>query len=180
MLVGENVLLRKIASEDWPLFEKWGARREGLWGPYQRFQLDHLSTLKGAVQQTALLSREGGMLLIETKEDHTAVGFVRYSMTSFPDGDNPYPEIGFGVPEEDARGKGYGQEGVELLVEYLFSGYPVERIVAFTDADNLPAQHLMENLGFKREGVIRRGYFRDGGWHDIYMYGILREEFRRD
>ena len=105
------------------------------------------------------------------------VGFVRYSMLDVPDADYPYPEIGFGIPEVSARRKGYGLEAVELLVAYLFSGYPTEQIAAFTDIENIPAQNILENLGFQREGIVRKGLFRDGDWHDIAMYGILRGEF---
>jgi len=178
MIKGKNVLLRQIRDEDWPVIEDWGKSREALWGPYQRFQMDHLPLLWEAFQKTGLLSREGGILLIESIEAQSVVGFVRYSMLPVPDSDHPYPEIGFGIPEIDARGKGYGKEGVGMLVEYLFSGYPTERIAAFTDIENEPAQRLLENLGFHREGVIRNGSFRDGDWHDIALYGVLRREFK--
>ena len=99
-------------------------------------------------------------------------------MLAFPDADHPYPEIGFGIPEVSARRKGYGAEGVKLLVAYIFSGYPTERIVTLTDIENNPAQSILENLGFQREGIIRKGLFRDCEWHDIAMYGILRDEFK--
>lgn len=178
MIKGKNVLLRQIRDEDWMMFENWGKCRDALWGPYQRFQIDHLPLLREAYQKTGLLSRESGFLLIETIEEQHIVGFVRYSMLSVPDADHPYPEIGFGIPEVSARGKGYGKEGIELLVAYLFSGYPTERIAAFTDIENIPAQRLMENLGFQREGVLRKGLFRDGDWHNIAIYSILRGELK--
>jgi RimJ/RimL family protein N-acetyltransferase len=66
---------------------------------------------------------------------------------------------------------------VGLLVEYLLSGYPTERVAAFTDIENAPAQRLLERLGFQREGVLRRATFRDGRWRDLAIYGILREEW---
>jgi aminoglycoside 6'-N-acetyltransferase len=174
MIKGNNVLLRKIYDEDWVMFEKWAKCRGALWGPYQRFQIDHLPLLKVAYQKNGLLSRESGVLLIETIEEQQVVGFVRYSMLSIPDADHPYPEIGFGIPDEGARGKGYGREGVDLLVGYIFSGYPTERIAAFTDVENIPAQRLLKSLGFQREGVFRKALFRDGKWHDIAIYSILR------
>jgi RimJ/RimL family protein N-acetyltransferase len=67
---------------------------------------------------------------------------------------------------------------VSLLLNYLFSGYSAERISAFSDIENIPAQSTMENMDFQREGFIRKGYFRDGSWHDLVMYGILRDEFK--
>jgi RimJ/RimL family protein N-acetyltransferase len=176
MIRGKRLLLRPIGDKDWPIFEEWGKSRDALWGPFQRFQLDHLPLLREAYQQAGLLRRESGVLLIETIEDQRVIGYARYTMLPFPDADLPYPEIGFGIPEVSARGQGYAKEGVGLLVKYLFSGYPVERIAAFTDEENVPAQRVMESVGFQREGVLRRAMFRDGHWRDIAIYSILRDE----
>jgi aminoglycoside 6'-N-acetyltransferase len=176
MIQGNRVLLRPVQDEDWPLFEEWGKRREGLWGPFQRFQLDHLPLLREAYQHTGLLKRESGVLLLETLEGQRVIGYVRYTMLQFPDADSPYPEIGFGIPDVSARGQGYATEALGLLAQYLFSGYPVERLAAFTDVENVPAQQVLESVGFQREGVLRRAMFRDGAWRDIAIYGVLRGE----
>lgn len=178
MIKGNRILLRPIRDEDWSKFEGWGRSRDALWGPFQRFQLDHLPQLREAYQETGLLSRESGIFMIEIVEDQQVAGFVRYTMLGIPDADLPYPEIGFGIPEVEARGKGYAKEGVRLLVQYLFEGYPMERIVAFTDEENKPAQRVLIRVGFQQEGVLRRATFRDGEWHDIAFYGILRHEDR--
>ncbi|MGD2040725.1 MAG: GNAT family protein [Anaerolineae bacterium] len=175
MIVGDCVLLRAIQDEDWPTVEAWGKSRDALWGEFQRFQLDHVPLLREAYQKTGLLSRDSGLLLIETRHDRQVIGFVRYTLLQVPDADLPHPEIGFGIPEVSARGQGYAREAVGLLVEYLFSGYPMERIAAFTDEENLPAQHVLEGVGFQREGVLRRAMFRDGAWRDVAIYAVLRE-----
>ena len=176
MIEGSRVLLRPIREKDWSKFEEWGKRRQALWGPFQRFQMDHLPLLREAYQKTGLLKRESGFLLIETIEDQQLLGFVRYSMLNLPDADLPYPEVGFGIPEVNARGEGYAQEAVRLLVAYLFAGYPVQRVAAFTDDENKPAQRVLEGVGFQREGVLRRAMFRDGQWRDVAIYGILRHK----
>jgi aminoglycoside 6'-N-acetyltransferase len=176
MIRGNRVLLRPIRDEDWPKFEEWGKSRDALWGPFQRFQMDHMPLLREAFQHTGLLRRESGFLLIETTKDQQVVGYVRYTMLNLPDADLPYPEIGFGIPEVSARGEGHAQEAIRLLVEYLFAGYPMERVAAFTDHENRPAQRVMEKVGFQREGTLRRAMFRDGQWRDVAVYGILRGE----
>ncbi|MCA9922231.1 MAG: GNAT family N-acetyltransferase, partial [Anaerolineales bacterium] len=109
-----------------------------------------------------LLTRESGFLLIETNQEQEVVGYVRYTLIPYPDADMPYPEIGFGIPQSNARGKGYAKEAVKLLVAYLFAGYPVERIIAFTEQENVPAQRVLEKNGFVQEGNLRRSIFRDG------------------
>lgn len=175
MITGTRIQLRPLRDADWPLFEAWGGSREALWGPFQRFQLDHLPALRQAYQHSGLLARENGFLLIEMLEDQQVVGFVRYTMQKFPDADFPHPEVGFGITDVGARGQGLAKEAVGLLATYLFSGYAVERLSAFTDCENLPARNLLEGLGFELGGTLRKAYFRDGGWRDMAIYGLLRE-----
>ncbi len=179
MIEGERILLRPIREEDWSRFEEWGKNRDTLWGPFQRFQMDHVPLLREVYEQTGLLKRESGLLLVETK-DGQVIGFVRYMMLPVPDADLPHPEIGFGIPEASARGQGYATEAVSLLVEYLFAGYPVERVAAFTDDENRPAQRVMEKVGFRLEGTLRRAMFRDGQWWDVAVYGVLRNEVKNE
>jgi RimJ/RimL family protein N-acetyltransferase len=176
MIKGSNVLLRPIQEEDWSIIEAWGKDRNALWGPFQRFQLDHVPQLRQAYQKMGLLTREAGFLLIEIIATQVVIGFVRYTLIPYPDADTPYPEIGFGLPETSAHGKGFATEAVKLLIDYLFAGYPVERIMAFTDAENLPAQSVLEKNGFQREGQLRRSLFRCGEWHNTLIYGLLRQD----
>jgi RimJ/RimL family protein N-acetyltransferase len=177
MLRGERICLRPITEDDWPTIEEWGRSRESLWGEYQRWQLDHLPQLRRAYQSNRLLSRASALLLIERLEDNRAIGFVRYTLSPFPDADLSHPEIGFGIAEKEARGKGFAQEALALLLGYLFAGYPAQRVTALTEAENRPAQRLMEKLGFRHEGTLRRSTFRDGQWRDLFIYGILRDEW---
>ncbi len=178
MISGERIRLRPVRDDDWPVIEAWGQSREAMWGPFQRFQLDHLPLLRQVYAETGLLSRESAFLLIETTEDLRLVGFVRYTLVRYPDPDFPHPEIGFGIADVGARGKGLAQEAVATLVAYLFSAYAAERVSAFTDIENIPAQRVLEKVGFRREGVLRRASFRDGGWRDMALYGLLRDEWR--
>jgi RimJ/RimL family protein N-acetyltransferase len=177
VIQGKNILLHPIRDEDWPTIEEWGKNRDSFWGQFQRFQLDHLPLLRQAFQKTRLLSREAGFLLADTIQEEEIVGYVRYTFIPYPDADMPCPEIGFGIPETSARGKGYAKEAVRLLVAYLFAGYPVERIMAFTEQENVPAQRVLEKCGFQQEGRLRRSMFRDGHWRDLLIYGVLRQEY---
>lgn len=172
--------MRPIQDEDWDHFERWASSREALWGSYQRFQMDHIIQLREAYRQSKLLTREAAFLLIETLENHEVVGFVRYMLLQIPDADIPYPEIGFGIPEIEARGKGCAREAIQLLVEYLFGGYPTPRVAAFTDIGNLPAQRVLEAAGFQREGALRRASFRDGHWRDVAIFSLLRTEWEQE
>jgi [ribosomal protein S5]-alanine N-acetyltransferase len=88
-------------------------------------------------------------------------------------------EIGVCVFPEH-RGQGIGTEAQRQLVGYLFATTPVHRLQAGTEVDNVAEQRALERVGFRREGVSRGLYFRDGRWRDSIMYGLLRDDTSRD
>jgi RimJ/RimL family protein N-acetyltransferase len=80
------------------------------------------------------------------------------------------------VPE--ARGKRYGSEAVQVIVDYLFLHKDFGRIQAETHPANVASQRVLEEAGFSREGLIRESFFSRGVWRDTAMYSLLREEWR--
>jgi len=86
-------------------------------------------------------------------------------------------EIGFAlVPSE--REKGYGTEAIQLMVDYLFLTKEIVRIQAPTETRNMPAQKALEKAGFAKEGTMRKSLYVRGEYRDMYLYSILREEWK--
>jgi ribosomal-protein-alanine N-acetyltransferase len=82
------------------------------------------------------------------------------------------------VLASDERGKGYGTEATKLLVDYLFLSKNLIRIQAHTDARNMVSQKTLQNVGFTKEGIIRKSVFARGEWRDRALFSILREEWK--
>jgi RimJ/RimL family protein N-acetyltransferase len=80
------------------------------------------------------------------------------------------------VPSE--RGKGYCTEATQLMVDYLFLSKDTMRIQAQTDPRNIASHKVLEKVGFKKEGTLRKSFFMRGEWRDAYIYSILREEWK--
>ena len=76
------------------------------------------------------------------------------------------------------RGKGYGTEAVTMMIDYLFLSRNLVRIQARADLRNIVSQSLLEKVGFKKEGVVRKSMFIYGEWRDMLLYSILREEWK--
>ena len=107
------------------------------------------------------------------KRDATRIGFISH-WTAQP---SRMVEIGYHiVPSE--RGKGYGTEAVQLMVDYLFLSQNIVRIQAVTDVRNKPSQSILEKAGFKKEGTLRKSALVRGEWTNAYLYGVLREEWK--
>ena len=58
---------------------------------------------------------------------------------------------------------------------YPFLQLNCNRVTGLVREDNIVAQKFDEHIGFKREGLIRKGA-TDGA--DIILYGMLKEECR--
>ena len=52
----------------------------------------------------------------------------------------------------DHWGQGYITEAAELICEYLFQRYPIEKIIAYANFDNIGSQRVLEKCGFQNVG----------------------------
>lgn len=78
----------------------------------------------------------------------------------------------------DERGKGYGSEAVQIMVDYLFLNRDLVRIQAETHPDNAASTKVLEKTGFSKEGLIRKAFFSRGTWRDTALYSILKNEWK--
>ena len=79
----------------------------------------------------------------------------------------------------DSWGRGYATEAGRALVDFGFGELALERVYAQVIAGNDASCRVLEKLGMTYEGV-RRSHVRLGRrLHDLLLYGLLREEWRR-
>lgn len=75
-----------------------------------------------------------------------------------------------------AEGKGWlNRAFLKAAFHFPFVSLGCTRVSGLVRTDNKEAQRFDEHLGFKKEGVIRRG---DDDGCDLIMYGMLKEECR--
>jgi ribosomal-protein-alanine N-acetyltransferase len=73
-------------------------------------------------------------------------------------------------------GRGMASLAVALVCDHAFGPVGLHRLQADIRPENSPSQHLVERLGFTREGLLRRYLDIDGDWRDHYTYGLLAED----
>ena len=113
---------------------------------------------------------------IAVLDDGTPIGSL--SWFDFPYGPNAASaawNIGITVLPE-YRGRGYGSLAQRLLARHLFATTPANRVEAATDIENIAEQRALERAGFHREAVLRQAQWRNGGWHDLVLYSVLRSD----
>jgi len=166
LLEGKNVNLRIIEKEDLSIVKEWVNDPEFM-GEHEPISQETLTDLEKEYDKLT----EGQWFFIE-KKDGSKIGYVAHFLTG-----GKLTAIGYAlVPSE--RGKGYGSEAIQIMVDYLFLSKNIVRIQAETDPKNIASQKALEKAGFKKEGIIRKSFFSRGVWRDTALYSILREEWK--
>src|SRR5205823_12170839 len=74
-------------------------------------------------------------------------------------------------------GSGANRASKALIARLGFSVLGLERLGAYAAIDNPRSQAALENLGFVREGILRRWHRHGEKVHDVAVYSWLKEEW---
>jgi len=170
LLEGKNVNLRIMEREDVLLYAEWSNDPE--------FQGEYFFPIQKSKTETEKTLEPGPFewreFIIE-KKDGTKIGLVTSFYVLHPLGKTL--EIGYAlVPGE--RGKGYCTEAATIMVDYLFLTKEATCIQSGTEIKNIASQRVLEKVGFKKEGTMRKRFYSRGEWQDIILFSILREEWK--
>lgn len=83
------------------------------------------------------------------------------------------------ILKKEEQNKGTGTEVIKTVIEYAFFKMNLHRLEAEVIETNAASRKLVENFGFKKEGVLREAKFQNGKFINIYRYGLLRSEYNK-
>ncbi len=83
--------------------------------------------------------------------------------------------LGYWIDRE-AAGRGMASLAVALVADHAFGQAGLHRLQADIRPENLRSQRLVERLGFRQEGLLRRYLDIDGDWRDHLAYALLAED----
>jgi RimJ/RimL family protein N-acetyltransferase len=173
MLEGETVRLRPLVPEEYRTAFDWYSDPEVV-APFDRFSTEAFEEFCRSLERSAedpvsLAPRFG----VERRLGRDLVGVVGYYRA------HPVLEsvdVWYLIGVQEARGHGVGREAVGLLVDHLLRSMTIERIGATCDVENVASIHLLERLGFRREGTMPSALYHHGRWHDVHVYGVTRAD----
>jgi len=76
-------------------------------------------------------------------------------------------------------GQGIMTEVVKLVLNYAFKNLKLIRVQATVMEPNKASMKVLEKCGFQHEGILRKKVCKRKRWLDIFIYGILKEEFQK-
>jgi [ribosomal protein S5]-alanine N-acetyltransferase len=78
--------------------------------------------------------------------------------------------------DRSVAGRGVASLAVALVCDHAFGDVGLHRVQADIRPENLPSQRLVERLGFRQEGLLRRYLDIDGAWRDHLSYALLADD----
>lgn len=171
LLEGRNVNLRVMEKEDIDFVAEFNNDIDcgGEYEPIEQMSKSEWTKLL----DTLMSSQTDFKLFIIQKRDGTKIGQIHHRLSRPMHGMEIVYDL---IPNE--RGKGYGTEAIQLMVDYLFLSKDYARIQAIADVRNKASHRVLEKAGFQREGTIRNCLFSRGELRDYYLYSIIREEWK--
>ncbi|MED7951039.1 GNAT family N-acetyltransferase [Streptomyces sp. BE303] len=171
-----EIRLRPATREDLPVLDLLNNSGPETASAFGWFGWNDPARLTRRWEENGLLTPDSGNLVVA--EGDEVLGHVSWHRSQQGPLNHSW-NIGAGILPE-ARGRGVGTTAQRLLVRYLFAHTQVNRIDASTDVTNAAEQRALEKAGFTREGILRGAHFRNGSFHDMAHYSILRHEVALD
>ena len=126
----------------------------------------------------ALMNYKTGLSIswgIELKASGKLIGTCSYGSI------DPYfkvAELGYALSDL-YWGFGYGCEAAMALVHFAFHHVGLQRLEARCMPENTASIHLLEKLGMRCEGVLRKGIYCKGRPQDVGIYAITDDVYAR-
>lgn len=84
-------------------------------------------------------------------------------------------ELGYWLAEE-FWGKKIMTEAVKQICQMAFEKFNIIRIYAEPFAYNIGSRRVLEKAGFTLEGIMKKGVYKNGEFHDYCMYAFIKEK----
>ena len=114
--------------------------------------------------------------LIFNIEDKSLLGGV--NVGNVRRGVSQSASLGYWIGKQHSK-KGYMKEALDILIPSLFLDLQLNRIEAATLENNLASKNLLNKIGFKKEGKLRKYLKINGEWQDHVLYSLLEYDLNR-
>jgi len=174
MIKGKNLYLSRIEKNDIKQFYKWFSDSEFL-KFYDYYP--PLPQTKEEVDKTLSYyekKEKSDVFAIRLVCNDQIIGIAGYDDIIK---ENKVATLFIGIGSKDSRGKGYGKESMNILLNYGFNDMDLHRIQLNVLEFNKSAIILYEKTGFIKEGTYREFVLRDDKRYDLFLYGLLKNEW---
>jgi RimJ/RimL family protein N-acetyltransferase len=102
-------------------------------------------------------------------------GFLGFAALVDLDLERRQAELGY-LTVAAARGRGVAVRAVDLLTRWAFDELGVLRVELRIDVENAASERVAERAGYRRDGVLRNVYFKEGARCDLGVWSRLSSD----
>lgn len=177
MWKGRKIIFRPLEPTDAQTLQKWYVDKDFRLG-YNEYASVELAAIQ---QEITILGGdildprvEKVVYLVQRKNDKRPIGLAGLRNL---DRRNGNAEIILGIGEKDMRLAGYGVDILILLLDLVFYQLGLEKVYyAINDNNGLGLRSAL-SFGFISEGKMRKQVFVEGQYVDLWILGLLKEEY---
>jgi [ribosomal protein S5]-alanine N-acetyltransferase len=175
-IVNDNIIIRPFNPQDIQDYFEIMSNEEAF--EYElNYALNYDQTLHDLNNIMAAYRQEAPSIITWGVEYRTFKKIIGYFNITYIDPEQSVAMIGFAFNPTFWR-KGLAYQTIELFVNHFFSQQGV-RVFCSTMGENEKTIKLMEKLGFRREGVLRKSLWAKGKLRDEIYFGIMKEEWSK-
>lgn len=177
MWKGRKVVLRKLKESDASVLQKWYVDRDFrlTYDEYASVDLESIQEEIASVQKDIFDPKtEKVIYMVLRKKDEKMIGLA--CLRSI-DRKNGNAEILMGIGEKEMRLAGYGVDILIVLLEILYYELGLKKAyLRIFDRHSLSLNSAL-SFGFIPEGKMRKQAFVEGKYIDLWILGLLKEEY---
>ena len=171
---GERVFLRPAERSDIPTFVRWFNDAETLSFVLMRAPMSTAMEERWFETMLEAHGKERFLFVICRLDDGVAIGNCGLFGIDYVNGS---AGIGITIGEKSLWGQGLGTDAMFALLDFGFGQLRLERLWLEVYDFNTRARRSYDKAGFKLEGVERHAVYKSGGYHDVQLMSILRDEW---
>ena len=110
---------------------------------------------------------------IALKQDNSLIGHCGFFDI---DRSNCCAEISYCL-KNGLWGQGIMTEALDAMLRFGFEDYGLNRIAAKVMKGNAGSVKVMQKLGFVQEGSLRKSLYKNGQYHDLMIFYVLKSDY---
>lgn len=172
MINGRYVSLKTLDSDYLHLVYKW-RNDPDLMAFYGLSPIISIEKTQEEIKTNKALKNRLYFIILTPKKD--PIGMVWLKRLDWI---NRHCEINCMIGEKNHRSKVFGPEAIFLLLLFCMNELNLHKVYAKILEFARESHDLVTRAGFKKEAILRKMVFQDGKYWDLFIYGLLRKEFK--
>lgn len=177
MLKGRKIIFRPLEPGDAETLQKWYVDRNFRLG-YNEYASVELESIKQEIAVSCGNIKDPRVdkviYMVQRKYDGRPIGLAGLRNI---DRRNGNAEIILGIGEKELRLAGYGVDILILLLDLVYYQLGLEKAYYSINDNNGLGLRSALSFGFISEGKMRKQVFVEGNYVDLWVLGLLQEEY---